>query len=323
MKILKFLGFAVIGVLILVAALLSYVKVALPNVGDAPDIKIESTPELIARGAYLANSVAVCMDCHSTRDWTKFSGPLQANTLGIGGETFNQQFGFPGAFYSRNITPFGIEEWTDGEIYRAITSGVSRDGHAFFPVMPYLNYGKMATEDVYAIIAYLRTLEPKESVVPPSVADFPMNFILSKIPQPADPQSIPDKSDQILYGKYLTNVAACIECHTQQDKGKKLPGMDFAGGFEFRMPPYGIVRSPNITPHSTGIGSWSEEQFVGRFKAYADSTYVPHQVNEGEFQTVMPWTMYATMEEEDLKAIFAYLKTLTPVENVVVRFSQL
>ena len=279
MKILKILGFILAGIVILIACLLTYVKVALPSVGDAPDLKVQSTPELVARGAYLAHSVSVCMDCHSTREWTKFSGPLKPGTLGVGGELFDQKFGFPGAFYSKNITPFGVSDWTDGELYRAITSGVSRDGRALFPIMPYMYYGKMAESDIHAIIAYIRTLEPQESVIPESKPDFPMNFIINTIPAKGEPQPIPDKSDQVLYGKYMTNAAGCMECHTIQDKGKQLPGMQFAGGFEFNMPPFGVVRSANITPHKeTGIGSWTEDVFVTRFKSYADSSYVPHEV---------------------------------------------
>lgn len=79
-------------------------------------------------------------------------------TLGAGGEKFDRTMNFPGEFYSKNITPFALKKWTDGGIYRAITSGVSKDGHPFFPVMPYPNYNQMATEDVYSLIAYLRSL---------------------------------------------------------------------------------------------------------------------------------------------------------------------
>lgn len=308
-------------IILLIAGLLTYVKTALPNVGPAPEIKITATPALIERGHYLANSVAVCMDCHSTRDWSKFAGPADPATWGKGGETFDQTFGFPGAFYSRNITPAGIGSWTDGEVYRAITSGVSKDGSALFPVMPHPNYGKMATEDIYAIIAYLRTLKPIENKVPQSVPDFPMNFIINTIPAKANPQAIPDTADKVEYGKYLLNAAACSECHTKQEKGQKIPGMDYAGGFEFPIAT-GIVRSPNITSDKeTGIGDWSETAFINRFKMYADSSYTPAKIGPGEFNTVMPWAMYATMKREDLAAIYAYLQTVTPIKNTVVKFT--
>ncbi len=320
-KILRIVLYIAIGIIVLVAGLLTYVKTALPNVGSAPEIKITSTPVLIERGKYLATSVTVCMDCHSTRDWTHFAGPASMDSWGKGGEIFDQKFGFPGIFYSRNITPAGLSTWTDGEIYRAITSGVSKDGSALFPVMPHPNYGKMATEDIYAIIAYLRTLKPIENKVPPSVPDFPMNFIINTIPQRADPHPVPDKTDRVAYGQYLLNAAACDACHTKQDKGKPLPGMAMAGGFEFPMH-NGLLRSSNITPDAeTGIGDWSEQAFINRFKMYADSSYTPAKVGPKEFNTVMPWLMYAKMTSEDLGAIYTYLKTITPVNNKVERFT--
>ena len=89
-KILRYVGYLVAFVLVAIGALLTYVKAALPNVGDAQDLKIEYTPERVARGKYLATSVTVCMDCHSKRDWTQFSGPLVPGTLGQGGERFGR-----------------------------------------------------------------------------------------------------------------------------------------------------------------------------------------------------------------------------------------
>jgi len=304
-----------------VAGLLTYVKTALPDVGPAPELAIERTPERIKRGEYLANSVAACMDCHSTRDWSKFAGPLIPGTLGSGGETFDQTFGFPGAFYSKNITPYGLNSWTDGEILRAITSGVSKNGTALFPVMPHPAYGKLDKEDIYAIIAYIRTLPSLTKDVPASKPDFPMNFILNTIPKPAAFTTRPDTADRVKYGEYLFTAAACKECHTQQDKGQPVEGMELAGGFEFKMPSGGMVRSSNITPDKeTGIGSWTETGFVKRFRTYADSSYQPAAVQKGNFNTVMPWMMYGKMNEQDLSAIYAYLKTVKPIKNEVKRF---
>lgn len=314
--ILYLLSFVVVGI----AALLTYVKTALPNVGDAPALKIELTPDRVERGRYLANSVSVCMDCHSGRDWTKFAGPMVAGTLGNGGELFAEEFGFPGRYLSRNITPYGLGNWTDGEIFRAITSGVSKDGSPLFPVMPHPRYGEMDKEDIYSIIAYLRSIPSIAKDIPPSHSNFPMNFIIHTIPKPANPQPIPPKSDQVAYGKYLFNAAACNECHTKAENGAPIAGMESAGGFEFPLPT-GVVVSANITPDGeTGLGKWTEEQFVRRFKAYADSSYTPQDIKAGEFNSVMPWTMYATMEEGDLKAMYAYLKTIKPVKNQVIKF---
>lgn len=304
-----------------IAALLSYVKLALPNVGEPETISVEATPERLARGEYLANCVTVCMDCHSTRDWTKFSGPLVEGTLGKGGETFDQKFGFPGSFYSRNITPAGIGEWTDGELLRAIACGVNKAGKALFPVMPHPNYGKMDKEDILSIIAYIRSLKPIQNDVPESKPDFPMNFIINTIPAKAQFTKKPNEDNALAYGEYLFNAAACAECHTKADKGKKIAGMELAGGFEFPLPSGGKAISANITPDKeTGIGNWTEEAFIKRFKMYADSGYVAHEVAKGTFNSIMPWTMYGKMKESDLKAIFTFLKTQKPIKNSVTKF---
>jgi mono/diheme cytochrome c family protein len=308
--------------LVVIAGLL-FVRFALPNVGEPEYLKVDATPERIARGAYLANSVAVCVDCHSQRDWSKYSGPLVSGTVGKGGEVFDQSIGFPGRFYAKNITPYGIGKWTDGEILRAITSGVSKDGSALFPVMPHPNYGKMDKEDIISIIAYLRTIKPIENDVPESKVDFPMNFILNTIPKRANFFKIPDSKNTVAYGAYLFNAAACFECHTKKEKGTPVVGMELAGGFEFPLPTGGIVRSANITPDKkTGLGNWTEEQFVSRFKIFGDSTFVPLNVKKGDGNTAMPWTMYGKMKTEDLKAIYAYIRTVKPIENKVVKFSK-
>src|SRR6185312_640012 len=137
-KFFKFLGYLLIVIIVAVAGLLTYVKAALPKIAPAPDMKITATPEMVKRGWYLANRVCLCVDCHSERDFSKFGGPLVPTTIGQGGEIFDQKYGFPGSFIPKNITPYHLGNWTDGEIYRAITTGVSKDGRALFPLMPYL-----------------------------------------------------------------------------------------------------------------------------------------------------------------------------------------
>lgn len=84
---------------------------------------------------------------------------------GGGGGLFSNNIhdAIPGTLYGKNITPdieTGIGSWTDDEILRAITQGISKNGDTLFPLMPYVNYNKMAKDDLLAIIAYIRTLKP-------------------------------------------------------------------------------------------------------------------------------------------------------------------
>ena len=315
-KLKKSLGYLFLVIAITIVAGILYLRFFLPDVEAAPYLSIEATPERIERGRYLANHVTGCMDCHSTRDWSRYSAPIVEGTLGKGGEYFGPEMGFPGKFYSRNLTPANLGDWTDGEIFRAITTGVNREGKALFPVMPYSFYRKMDREDIYAIIAYLRTLPARPSEFPESEPDFPMNLIMNTIPQEPSLVTIPDPSDQVRYGAYLTNAASCMECHTPAEKGELVLEKAFAGGREFKMPA-GVLRSANITPDkATGIGAWSEADFLARFKAFQHPE-AAKKLKEGQMNTIMPWTLFAGMTEADLKAIYSYLRTIEPVENKV------
>jgi mono/diheme cytochrome c family protein len=316
MKILKVSGIILLTLIVLIFAAGFYVKTALPDTGPAPDLKIEPTAARIERGDYLANNVAVCMDCHSSRDWQLFAGPVKAGNFGGGGEPFNKEMGFPGNFYAPNITPFSLGKWTDGEILRAVTTGVSKDGHALFPVMGYQRFGQMDQEDVYSIIAYVRSLAPVNNVVPKSEADFPVNFLINTMPKKANFQLKPSETDRVAYGKYIANVAGCVDCHSQTDKGKNIEGTEFGGGMEFKQPG-GVLRSANITFDKTGIGHWTKEAFVQRFKAYADTSYKPAALKPGDLNTPMPWGMYAGMKATDLEAIYEFLKSVKPIAHTV------
>lgn len=319
MKTLKIAGKIFAGLIALCACAMTYVKVALPNTGPAPEITIERTDARIERGKYLANHVTVCMDCHSTRDWTRYAGPMSADGLGAGGEAFTQEMGFPGKFFAPNITPYALSGWTDGELFRAVTTGVNKNGKALFPVMAFHRFGQMDKEDIFSIIAYIRQLPAIKKDVPPSEPDFPVNFIINTMPAPASFTQIPAQADKVAYGQYLVNATGCVDCHSKTDKGSVIAGTEFGGGMEFKGP-NGVVRSPNITMHkATGIGSWTKDAFIARFKAYADSGYVPPLMPAGEPNTPMPWTMYAGMKKQDLEAIFTYLGSVKVINNQVVR----
>lgn len=291
----------------------------MPNISVNSTIKIELSEERIERGKYLAHHVTACVDCHSTRDWSKFSAPL-AGPLGTGGEIFSRDMGFPGTVYSPNITPHNLKSWTDGEIFRAITTGVNKEGKAIFSVMPYHNYGTMDKEDIYSIIAYIRTLDLIESAVPKRQLDFPVNILMNLSPKEAALTTIPQESDRVAYGGYLINAAGCVHCYSQTEKGSMIKGTEYGGGMEFKQAA-GIVRGPNITmDKSSGIGTWSKETFVARFKHYADTSYTPVQLKPTDWNTPMPWTMYAGMKVEDIEAIYDYLNSIEPKDHVVVKF---
>ncbi|RPI69869.1 MAG: cytochrome C [Ignavibacteriales bacterium] len=322
-KLFKVLGILAGVVVVLLLAGYVYLNTAFPKVDPPKDIKIEVTPERIARGEYLSKYVAVCIDCHSERDFSRFAGPIKEGTEGAGGEVFDENIGFPGRVVTKNLTPANLGSWSDGELIRAITCGVTKDDAALFPMMPYPNFNQLTEEDLYSIVAYIRTLKPQEKEIPETELNFPLNLIVKTMPiQSYTPASEINKSNTIAYGKYLTTIASCSECHTPSDKGEPLPGMHFAGGQPFTMPS-GDVRSLNITPDvETGIGSWSKEDFIARFRHYSSPEASNVPVNfETDFNTPMPWLMYAGMTDEDLGAIYDYLKTIAPVNNRVERFT--
>jgi mono/diheme cytochrome c family protein len=120
------------------------------------------------------------------------------------------------------------------------------------------------------------------------------------------------------YGQYLTTLGYCLECHTQDDRGKLRADRKLAGGREFDSP-IGRVISANISPdRATGIGNWTEDMFVARFKAYERTADRPPPKATAANFSVMPWLSFSQMNEPDLRAIFKYLQTQLPVVNKVM-----
>ena len=319
-KFLKILTLLVSFLILLIIGSVLYISYALPNVGPPQEnFTVENSPEKIARGKYFANHVMLCIDCHSQRDFSLFSAPPFPGTEAAGGERFDQSMGFPGVFISPNITPAGIGDYTDGELFRLITTGVKKDGNPIFPVMPYPSYGKIDAEDIEAVIAYIRSLEPKETENERSKPDFPINLIMRTMPVEASLTKRPPESDAIAYGKYMVTASACADCHTQFENGS-YKGQPLAGGRSFKFPDGSILTAPNLTPHETGLKNWSKAQFIERFKWYENTANIS-KLKPGEMQTIMPWAMYAGMKTKDLAAIFDYLQSLEPVDNAVTKFS--
>jgi mono/diheme cytochrome c family protein len=317
-KAVRWLGRVVLLVVAIAGMGLAYLWLAYPKVGPAPDVTAPTTAEAIARGRYLADQVSMCTDCHTPRDWSRFAGPIDEARLGTGGELFDESMGLPGRIVSKNITPAALASWTDGEILRAFTEGVAKDGTSLFPLMPYHAYGRMDRDDALAIVAYLRTLPTRASEVPARHLQFPVSLLVRTLPAPAQFSTRPDAGNREAYGQYLATIGGCGECHTPVDE-RRVPQLDRAmsGGQEFVMPGGAVARTANLTPHETGIGRWSEAEFIERFARFREATaYTP--VPQGAPNTPMPWGRYAGMTDEDLGAIYAYLRTVPPVENRVL-----
>ena len=314
-KFLKLLKYFFLFIAVVLIGGYIYFNLTYPKTLPATEVEIYPTQARIERGDYLVNHVTACLTCHSQRDWKIFSGPVIPGTEGMGGQKFEE--GLPGTFYAPNITPSGIGEWTNGEVLRAITTGVSRSNRVLFPLMPYPEYHNLAMEDLYSIISYVRGLEPIVNEVQLSSIDFPMSMIVKTIPPESyNPITSINEENSVEYGKYLVTIAGCRNCHTPMERGEFLDDLNYAGGTQFEIDGK-IVNSANITPDiETGIGRWTKDDFLDRFQQYKNKVI---QVNRGEFNTPMPWTIYAGMNERDLNTIYDYLKTIPPVHHKVDR----
>lgn len=328
-KALKIFG-GLLGLLgVLVLGLITYMNLAFPKVGPAnKDLKIELTAERVKRGEYLAKNVAGCISCHSPRQFdTQGYMPVKGQEFSGGFELSKYVEDLPGYINSPNLTT--LQDHTDGEIYRAIAEGVRKDGKPIFPMMQYLAYGETDKEDIYSIIAYLRTLKPVGEKRPQSELKPPFNLIFRTVPKVAAHQPRPDdKKDPVAHGAYLVKMAACFDCHTPwDDKHQPLPGLTGAGGGEFPMAFEGrrfMIRTANITPDiETGIGSWDEAMFVRVIRERAKRNNAYEKLEPGEPNSHMGYWEYAGMTDQDLSAIYKYLRTLKPIKSSVVRFEKL
>jgi hypothetical protein len=323
---LKIIGGVVLVALALVLGGMGYLSMKKPAQRPASTEKIEATPERLARGQYLVNHVADCLGCHSDHI-DGFAFPVKPGTEGQGGFVFDKKLGFPGVVAAQNITSdpeTGLGKWTDGEILRAIREGVDRNGDALFPMMPYVHLRSLGDEDAKSVVVYLRTLKPVRNQVAAKHIDFPVNLFIKLVPQPLDgPVAAADSHDSLKYGKYLTTIGGCYECHTpHDDRNGLIADKPFSGGWQM-IGPWGRVVTANLTPHpDTYIGRATREEFIGRFRSFAsiDPAHAP-AAPKGR-NTVMPWLAFAQMTDSDLGAIYDYLKTVKPVENRVNSFPE-
>lgn len=149
------------------------------------------------------------------------------------------------------------------------------------------------------------------------------------------------QDEMVKMGDYIVTTGACNDCHTPKimtqmgpvvDSTKLLSGhpansplppinlkslepgnwISFSPDLTSAVGPWGISYSANLTPDSaTGIGAWTETQFINTLKTGK------HLGNGRQILPPMPWDMFGKKTDEDLKAVYAYLKSLPPISNRV------
>jgi mono/diheme cytochrome c family protein len=314
-KLLRYLLIVIGIVIVLVGGFAAFVAIrGIPHyTPETYALKVTSTPERIERGRKL--STMLCNDCHMNQNTGKLTGRLMDEI---------SQFG---AIYSRNITQDpaqGIGKWTDGEIAYLLKTGVTPKGK-FLPVMAKLH--KMSDEDLQSIIAFLRSdhnwVQADNTRQPDAKYSFLSKFltnIKAMKPMPFNSQPIPepDTTNQVKWGEYVALYRVeCFACHSADFKTvdfnnpEKSKGY-FGGGNKFKMPGGSVIRSLNLTmDEETGIGKWTEEEFVRAVRTGV--------VPGGQQALRSPMKPYADLSESEVKAVYAYLKTIPKVKNHVER----
>ena len=185
--------------------------------------------------------------------------------------------------------------------------------------MPFHEFSKMDKDDVTAVIAYIRTLKPVDTSYPARQLFIPLSVFGSLPENDYTKNTIHDTADKIKYGEYLISISGCADCHSPGE-GTPEKGKLFAGGKEHKLP--GVkVRSANLTPDTaTGIGAWTEEMFILKFRNNSSRENLNREA--GKYKTLMPWSFFGTMKDNDLKAIYTYLRTIPPVHNAVTRWPE-
>jgi len=271
--------------------------------------KFDATPQRLERGRYVAE-LSGCGGCHSQHDWNTHGAPVIPGAE-ESGQWLNMP-DLPGHIVAPNLTPdpqTGAGMWTDDQLARAIREGIGHDGRALFPMMPYQGFRQMSDEDLASIVVYLRSLPPVRSQLSKTEIIFPVKYLIRTVPEPVTtPVASPDPSDRVKYGQYLVTIGGCGDCHTPQERGQPVAGFEFAGGWLMRGP-WGEVTTANITPDPSGIRYYDEALFIQVLRT--------GYVKARKLNSFMPFGSYKNLTDDDLKAIFAYLRTVKPVKHRV------
>jgi mono/diheme cytochrome c family protein len=284
---------------------------------EGPALRASADPAVIERGRYLVEGPAHCVACH-VADAGEAARVDAGERLPMrGGMSF--QIGPLGRIYPGNLTPdaeTGIGRFTDRQLFRMLRHSIKPDGTAsLWPIMPFF---MMADDELVAIVSYLRSTEPVRHVVPAAEYTVMGKVLRTRLDafrpllDHEAPARAPAEAPTAERGEYLARyVANCMACHTAHDIATmSFTGPEFAGGAEFE--PEAVpgadatlrFRSPNLTPHPSGVLARLEtrEAWIARFRA--------GRVHPG---SPMPWGPFARMSDADLEALWVYFNTLEPV----------
>lgn len=321
-KTMKVFGFAFLGLAVLVCMGAAYFQIkGIPAYPYTPTAEIanlkvpQSDTALIERGANIASML--CNQCHMGSD-----GHLSGMQLADVPAVF-------GTIASLNITRdslHGIGGWTDGELYYFLRTGVRKNGPWAPPFMP--KYPRLADKDVYAIIAWLRSgdprLDPSQQEYPPNQWNLFVKILSNTLPLfqaplfPASPIALPDTTDKIALGRYLADdLYGCYGCHSGDilKIDEKVPANSFnyyGGGIELNTKDGQPIRTANITmDKETGIGNWTEQEFIDAVK---------YCKKRGGGMLSYPMIPHTALTDTEASAIYAFLKTVPVIKNPVQRF---
>ena len=246
-----------------------------------PDLKVAGTSEQITRGQAIA--ATYCDACHSS-----------AGTL-TGGRNLAEHLPLPiGRLTAANLTPAGqLRQWSDGEIFRAIRNGIDADGHRLV-IMSLTNAGGLSDDDIAAVIAYIRSVPAagQPTPIPPDQLS-PVGLVMvgtGLFPAGhavfAGAITAPAKAATADYGAYILSYHDCRTCH----------GADLNGGVPGQFGPLG--------PSLAVVKDWKPDEFIVALRTGVDP--YGHRIDS----SVMPWRVIGKMDDEELAAIYAYLKRL-------------
>ena len=309
-KIIKVLGKFLLLLVIVSVGFLVYVSVSgIPSYEANPvSFTLQSTPETIARGGKLVGML--CANCHLNAE----SGKL------IGGRMFDAPAEF-GEIYAPNITQdkeYGIGSWSNEDLVRLLRTGIKKDG-AYSP--PYMaKLPGLADSDLNAIISFLNSENnmviadptPDQPSEPSFLTKLLCNVEWKPLPFPENPIALPDENDALALGKYLANNLECFSCHSSDFKTNDFlnPEMSvgyFGGGNKTLNLEGDVILTQNLTPDmETGIGSWSEEEFVRA---------VRFGLKDGEPALRYPMQPYSRLTDNEVGAIYQYLQSLPAISN--------